>query len=61
MVGYLLISWDSLGQWFFRVAQNGMPRRVTLSEIRRKNRYSVPVCTDGFEAQPTGTDFPEIR
>jgi hypothetical protein len=40
--GYLLISWDSLGHWFFRVARDGLSRRVTLTEIRRKNRHSVP-------------------
>ena len=42
MVGNLLISWDSLGQWIFRVAQNDRYRQVSLSEIRRKNRHSVP-------------------
>jgi hypothetical protein len=36
MVGNLLISSDSLGQWIFRVAQNDRHRQVTLSEIRRK-------------------------
>jgi hypothetical protein len=49
IVGHLLISWDSLGQWIFRVAQNDRHRHITLSEIRRKNRHSVPVCMDGFE------------
>jgi hypothetical protein len=42
MVGNLLISWDSLGQWIFRVAQNDRHRHFSLSEIRRKNCHSVP-------------------
>jgi hypothetical protein len=42
-VGHLLISWDSLGQWNFRLAQNDRYRHSSLSEIRRKNRHSVPV------------------
>jgi hypothetical protein len=31
-VAHLLISWDSLGHWIFRVAQNCRYRQVTLSE-----------------------------
>ena len=42
MVGFLVISWDSLGHWFFRVDQYGVSRRGSLSEIRRKNAHSVP-------------------
>jgi hypothetical protein len=43
MVGSLLISWDTLGHWILRVAQNDRHRHVCLSEIRRKNLHSVAV------------------
>jgi hypothetical protein len=49
MVGHLVISWDSSGCWIFRVAQNDRSRRVTLSEIRRKNCHSVPVGRMGLK------------
>ena len=42
MVGLCVISWDSLGHGFFRVAQNEVWRQVILSEIRQKNAHSVP-------------------
>ncbi len=44
MVFDLLISLVLLGRWIFRVAQNDKSRHGSLSEIRRKNRHSVPAC-----------------
>jgi hypothetical protein len=32
LVGLLVISWDSLGQWIFRVGQNDRYRHRSLSE-----------------------------
>jgi hypothetical protein len=43
LVGFLVISWDSLDLRIYRVGQNEVWRQVSLSEIRRKNPHSVPV------------------
>ena len=46
MVEFLVISWDSLGKWIFRVGQNGVSRRVVLSEPEAQpemDGHAVPI------------------